>query len=222
MGLIEPTDLTRVRRAPNKARYDEATVHAIIDSVPICHVGVALVDSGEVVVLPFLHARRDDVVYLHGSQSNHLLRSLLDTSRACATFTSFDGLRVARTGFHSSVIYRSVVAFGPVRAVDDAAEHERVLDVLVEAVLPGRSAEVRRPNDRELALTAVLAMTIAEASAKVSEGPTDDDQADIDSEVWAGDVPASLVYGSPVAATNGAMASRSIPVPPSVRALTRR
>jgi nitroimidazol reductase NimA-like FMN-containing flavoprotein (pyridoxamine 5'-phosphate oxidase superfamily) len=175
--------------------------------VPICHVGVALLDGGEVIVLPFLHARRDGVVYLHGSQS---------------TFTSFDGLRVARTGFHSSVIYRSVVAFGPVRLVDDRIEREGVLDVLVDAVLPGRSAEVRRPNDRELALTAVLAMTIAEASAKVSEGPTDDDDEDIDSEVWAGDLPASLVYGSPIGATDGAMASGSIPVPPSVRALTQR
>jgi nitroimidazol reductase NimA-like FMN-containing flavoprotein (pyridoxamine 5'-phosphate oxidase superfamily) len=222
VGLGEPTERTRVRRAPTKARYDEPTVHAIIDSVPICHVGVALLDGGEVIVLPFLHARRDGVVYLHGSQSNQLLRSLLAAPRACATFTSFDGLRVARTGFHSSVIYRSVVAFGPVRLVDDRIEREGVLDVLVDAVLPGRSAEVRRPNDRELALTAVLAMTIAEASAKVSEGPTDDDDEDIDSEVWAGDLPASLVYGSPIGATDGAMASGSIPVPPSVRALTQR
>jgi nitroimidazol reductase NimA-like FMN-containing flavoprotein (pyridoxamine 5'-phosphate oxidase superfamily) len=211
-----------VRRAPKKARYDEATVHAIIDSVPICHVGVALGDTGEVVVLPFLHARRDDVVYLHGSQSNQLLRSLLIAPRACATFTSFDGLRVARTGFHSSVIYRSVVAFGAVRLVEAAAERESVLDVLVEAVLPGRSAEVRRPNDRELALTALLAMTIEEASAKISEGPTDDEQADLDSAVWAGDLPASLVYGAPIPASDGAMAGGSIPVPPSVRALTER
>lgn len=222
MGVGGPTARTRVRRAPKKARYEEATVHAIIDAVPICHVGVALAESGEVVVLPFLHARRDDVVYLHGSQSNQLLRSLLVAPRACATFTSFDGLRVARTGFHSSVIYRSVVAFGAVRLVEGADEREQVLDVLVEAVLPGRSAEVRRPNERELALTAVLAMTIEEASAKVSEGPTDDEQADLDAAVWAGDLPAALVYGDPVGATNGAMANGSIPVPPSVRALLRR
>lgn len=222
MGVGEPTSRTRVRRAPRKAHYDEPTVHAIIDSVPICHVGVSLVESGEVIVLPFLHARCDDVVYLHGSQSNHLLRSLLAAPRACATFTSYDGLRVARTGFHRSVIYRSVVAFGPVRALDDPAALDSVLDVLVEAVLPGRSSEVRRPNARELALTAVVAMTIAEASAKISEGPTDDDPEDIDSEVWAGDVPAALVYGSPIGATNGAMAGTSIPVPPSVRALTQR
>jgi len=222
VGLGEPTERNRVRRAPKKARYDEVTVHAIIDSVPICHVGVALADTGEVIVLPFLHAREGGVVYLHGSQSNHLLRSLLAAPQACATFTSFDGLRVARTGFHSSVIYRSVVVFGPVRVVDDPSERERTLDVLVDAVLPGRAAEVRRPNDRELALTAVLAMTIEEASAKISEGPTDDDPEDIDSPVWAGDVPASLVYGEPIGATDGAMARGSIPVPASVRALTQR
>jgi nitroimidazol reductase NimA-like FMN-containing flavoprotein (pyridoxamine 5'-phosphate oxidase superfamily) len=208
-----------VRRAPKKARYDEQTVHAIIDSVPLCHVGVALQGSGDVVVLPFLHARRGRDVYLHGSRSNHLLGSLVVAPRVCATFTSFDGLRVARTGFHSSVTYRSVVAFGAVRALDDPREREEALDALVEAILPGRAAEMRQPNARELALTSVVVLSIDEASAKVSEGPTEDEQEDLDSEVWAGDVPASLVYSDPVAANDGAMARGAIPVPPSVRAL---
>ncbi|HEY8081246.1 MAG TPA: pyridoxamine 5'-phosphate oxidase family protein [Acidimicrobiales bacterium] len=211
-----------MRRAPKKARYDEATVHAIIDSVPLCHVGVALQGSGDVVVLPFLHARVGTDVYLHGSRSNHLLGSLVAAPRACATFTSFDGLRVARTGFHSSVTYRSVVAFGAVRALDDAAEVGVALDALVEAILPGRTAEIRQPNERELALTSVVVLSIAEASAKVSEGPTEDEPEDLDSAVWAGDVPASLVYTDPVGATDGAMARGAIPVPPSVRALLGR
>lgn len=208
-----------MRRAPGKARYDAPTVHAIIDTVACCHVGVTLLTSGEVVVLPFLHAREDDVVYLHGSRSNHLLRSMVAAERVCATFTSFDGLRVARTGFHSSVIYRSVVAFGPVRLVDGDDERAHALDALVEAVLPGRSLEIRRPNATELALTTVVAFTIDEASAKVSEGPTEDEPADVAAAVWAGDVPATLVYGTPVGATDGAMATGSVPVPPSVRAL---
>jgi uncharacterized protein len=222
VGVGDPSERTRVRRAPKKARYDEATVHAIIDAVPFCHVGVALVDSGDVVVLPFLHARVGHEVYLHGSRSNQLLRSVLAAARVCATFTSYDGLRVARTGFHSSVTYRSVVAFGPARLLEAPDERERALDVLVEAVLPGRSAEVRRPNATELALTSVLALTIEEASAKVSEGPTDDDQEDLASLVWAGDVPASVVYGTPVGATDGAMADGNVPIPPSVRALLER
>jgi uncharacterized protein len=211
-----------VRRAPKKARYDEATVHAIIDGVACCHVGVALETTGDVVVLPFLHARDGDQVYLHGSRSNHLLRSLLAADRVCATFTSFDGLRVARTGFHSSVIYRSVVAFGSVRLLEAAEERERALDALVEAILPGRVDEMRRPNATELALTIVVALTIDEASAKISEGPTEDEADDLASAVWAGDVPATLVYGEPVGATDGAMADGAVPVPPSVRALRSR
>jgi hypothetical protein len=211
-----------VRRAPGKARYDEATVHAIIDAVAYCHVGVALAGTHDVVVLPFLHAREGDQVYLHGSRSNHLLRSLLGADRVCATFTSFDGLRVARTGFHSSVAYRSVVAFGPVRLLKDPAARARALDALVEAILPGRAGEIRRPNASELALTTVVALTIDEASAKVSEGPTEDEPDDVASAVWAGDVPAAVVYGEPLGARDGAMADGSVDVPASVRRLLGR
>jgi len=219
VGVGPRSERSRVRRAPKKARYDEATVHAIIDAVPCCHVGVVLAGTRDVIVLPFLHARDGDQVYLHGSRSNHLLRSLLEAERVCATFTSFDGLRVARTGFHSSVTYRSVVAFGPVRLLEDPADRERALDAMVEAVLPGRAAEIRRSNDTELALTTVVALTIDEASAKVSEGPTEDEAEDLASSVWAGDVPATVVYGAPIGARDGAMADGSVPVPPSVRAL---
>ena len=222
MGLGAPSDRTRVRRAPELARYDEPTVHAIIDAVPFCHVGVALEGTGEVVLLPFLHAREASEVFLHGSRSNHLLRSMIAAPRVCAAFTSFDGLRVARTGFHSSVIYRSVVAFGTVRAVDDPTECAHALDALVEASIPGRGAEIRQPNDRELALTTIVALRIDEASAKVSEGPTEDEPEDMDAPVWAGDVPATVVYGTPVGAADGAMARGEIEVPPSVRALTER
>ncbi len=216
------SERSRVRRAPKKARYDEATVHEVIDAVACCHVGVALQGSGDVVVLPFLHARVGSEVLLHGSRSNRLLASLLAAERVCATFTSFDGLRVARTGFHSSVIYRSVVAFGPVRLVEGDDERERALDAMVEAILPGRGLEIRRPNATELALTTVVSLSIEEASAKVSIGPTDDEAEDLASAVWAGDVPAALVYGTPVAATDGAMADGAIPVPASVRALLER
>jgi uncharacterized protein len=197
-------------------------VHAIIDAVAFCHVGVALRGTDDVVVLPFLCARDGDEVYLHGSRSNQLLASLLAAPRACATFTSFDGLRVARTGFHSSVTYRSVVAYGPVRLLESPEERAHALDALVEAVLPGRAAEMRAPNATELALTSVVALSIEEASAKVSEGPTDDGPEDVASAVWAGDVPCTLVYGDPVPAADGAVATGEVPVPPSVRALLAR
>jgi hypothetical protein len=221
VGLGPPSERTRVRRAPQKARYDTDAVHAIIDATPFCHVGVRLIDSDEVVVLPFLHARRGGIVILHGSRSNRLLASMLAAPRVCATFTTFDGVRVARTGFHSSVSYRSVVAFGPVQALDDRAARADALDAMVEAVLPGRSREIRQPNERELALTTVVAMTIEEASAKVSEGPTEDEPEDVESHVWSGHVPATVRFGEPVGATDGAMATGSVPVPDSVRRLVR-
>ena len=126
---------------------------------------------------------------------------------------------MARTAFNSSVAYRSVVAYGPVREVTDPAELVASLALLVDAVLPGRSAEVREPNDRELALTKVVALELEEASAKVSEGPTEDEPEDLASEVWAGDVTAALTYLDAVPATDGAMAAGTIPLPPSVRGL---
>ncbi len=218
--MTGPTDRTRVRRAPEKARYDTETVHAIIDAVSFCHVGVSLGGDAEVVVLPFLHAREGSVVYLHGSRSNALLRAMTTAPRVCAAFTTFEGLRVARTAFESSVTYRSAVVFGPATLVEDPVERLHALDVLTDAVLPGRTAEVRRPNDRELALTTVVAISIVEASAKVSAGPTDDEPEDKASAVWAGDVPAATTYLAPVPATDGAMATGAISVPPSVRAIT--
>jgi len=184
-------------------------VHAVVDAVPFCHVGVALGAHDDVVVLPFLHARDGATVYLHGSRSNRLLRALVAAPRVCATFTS-------------SVAYRSAVVFGPAHLVEDARGRAVALDLLVEAVLPGRSAEMRQPNETELALTTVVALTIEEASAKVSVGPTDDEPDDVASPVWAGDVPARLVYGEPVGALDGAMADGSVPLPASVRALLGR
>jgi uncharacterized protein len=222
VGVSPRSERSRVRRAPGKARYDEGTVHEIIDAVACCHVGVTHVRTGDVVVLPFLHARVGTEVLLHGSRSNQLLASLLAADRVCATFTSYDGLRVARTGFQSSVIYRSVVAFGPVRLLEDDEERERALDAMVEAILPGRSLEIRRPNATELALTTVVSLSIEEASAKVSVGPTEDAPEDVASPVWAGDVPAALVYSTPVGAADGAMADGGVPIPPSIRALLER
>lgn len=218
MGVGPSSERTRVRRAPQKARYDVETVHAIIDAVAFCHVAVA--EPGmPPLAMPFLHARCGSTVYLHGSRSNRTLGALVDAERVAVTFTTFEGLRVARTGFHSSVTYRSVVAFGRCRRVDDDEELRAALDAVVEALLPGRTAEIRAPNDRELALTVVVAFEIDEASAKVSKGPTEDDDDDVHSPVWAGDVPLVARYATPIGATDGAMADGSVPVPESVRRL---
>jgi hypothetical protein len=133
--------------------------------------------------------------------------------------TLYDGLRLARSGFESSIAYRSVVLFGAVSLVRDDAEKARVLDMFVDAVLPGRAGEVRAMSDAEVRLTMVVAVRIDEASAKMSSGPTDDPDEDLDLPVWSGTVPARILFGTPIPDVNGAMADGTVPVPASVKRL---
>lgn len=213
---LGPGTRTRVRRLPEKARYDEATIFSILDATPVCHVATTV--EGHAVALPTLHVREGNTLYLHGSQSNAVLRAVRDEQRACVTVTIYDGLRVARSGFESSAAYRSVVIFGAAREVPET-EATPILDRFVDAILPGRASEVRAMTDREARLTLVLAITIDEASAKVSAGPTDDDEADQELDVWSGVVPARVVYATPIPSTDGRMAREELAVPPSVQRL---
>jgi uncharacterized protein len=218
--LLGPGPRTRVRRLPEKARYDEATIFSILDEARMCHVAAVL--EGRAVALPTLHARLGRRIYLHGSRSNAVLAALVDQGHAWVTATVYDGLRLARSGFESSIAYRSVVVAGPARDVLDDEHKRRILDHLVDAVLPGRAREVRPMSDRELRLTSVVEVDIEEASAKVSQGPTDDDADDQDLAIWSGVIPARLVFGEPVASVDGAMAAGDIEVPLSVRRLLGR
>ncbi len=213
---LGPGARTRVRRLPEKARYDEATIFSILDATPVCHVATTV--EGHAVALPTLHVREGNILYLHGSQSNAVLRAVRDEQRACVTVTIYDGLRVARSGFESSAAYRSVVIFGAAREVPES-EATPILDRFVDAILPGRASEVRAMTEREARLTLVLAVTIDEASAKVSAGPTDDDETDQELDVWSGVVPARLVHAAPIPSTDGRMAREELAVPPSVRRL---
>ena len=209
-----------MRRLPEKARYDARSVYEILDEAPLCYVAGVL--DGRAVCLPHLCAREGRRLYLHGSQSNALLAALVEVGEAWISASTFDGLRLARSGFESSIAYRSVAVSGRVEEIVDETEKERVLDVLVDAVLPGRAGELRRPSARELRLTRVIAVNIDEASAKVSEGPTDDDEADQALAIWSGVVPARLVFDEPVASHDGAMAAGGVEVPASVRRLLGR
>jgi nitroimidazol reductase NimA-like FMN-containing flavoprotein (pyridoxamine 5'-phosphate oxidase superfamily) len=215
--VLGPGPHTRVRRLSNKARYDRATIEAVIDEARLCH--VAGVVNGRAMTLPTLHARDGDVLYLHGSQSNALFRSLLESGEACVSMTLYDGLRLARSGFESSIAYRSVVLFGPAVEVVDEAEKRRILDLFVDAVLPGRASEVRVMSEKELRLTTVVRVAIDEASAKVSAGPTEDFAEDVDLPIWSGTIPARLHFGEPVPSSDGAMASGEVPLPASVQRL---
>jgi nitroimidazol reductase NimA-like FMN-containing flavoprotein (pyridoxamine 5'-phosphate oxidase superfamily) len=189
----QPTERTTLRRLPERASYDRATVHAILDEGFICHVGFVV--DGQPYVIPTGYARVDETIYLHGSTGSRLgLRPDMDV---CVTVTLLDGLVLARSAFHHSMNYRSVMALGRTRAVRDP-EKEAALRALVEHIVPGRGDEVRGGDRRELAATAVLALPLDEVSAKVRTGEPKDDEEDYDLPYWAGVLPLALAPGRPV------------------------
>src|ERR1051325_884911 len=190
------TSRTTVRRLAARGAYDRETIYAVIDEAYICHVGFGV--DGHPFVIPTIHARVGDTLYFHGSAASRMLRSLRDGVDACVTITLVDGLVLARSAFHHSMNYRSVVVFGKAREVSEDAERLRVLEVLVEKIAPGRTAEVRPPNEKELRQTLVLALPLTEASAKTRSGPPLDDDEDYALPVWAGVIPISIVRGAPI------------------------
>jgi uncharacterized protein len=212
---LGPGPRTRVRRLAKKASYDEATIFAILDEAWVAHVAATV--HGKPCALPTLHLREGKTLYLHGSPSNEILKSVARAGEAFVTVTIFDGIRVARSGFESSIAYRSVVVIGEAIEVLDNDEKRRLLDRFVDRVLPGRASEARPITESEQRLTMLVAVRIDEASAKISHGETDDDLDDQALPVWAGTIPARLVFEEPVPDTRGAMASGDVDVPPSVR-----
>jgi len=197
MTTTPPTERTRVRRLPNRASYDAATIHAILDEGLVCHLGFA--HDGQAFVLPTTYARVEDALYVHGSAASRMFRGLRDGIPVCATVTLLDGLVLARSAFHHSMNYRSVVILGVAAEVTEPAERLRALEAIVEHVAPGRWAQVRPPNERELKATMVLRLPIAEASAKLRTGGPLDDAEDLGWPCWAGHVPLQLVALPPVA-----------------------
>jgi nitroimidazol reductase NimA-like FMN-containing flavoprotein (pyridoxamine 5'-phosphate oxidase superfamily) len=191
-----PTDRTRVRRVPARGQYERETVDAILDEALISHVG--FVHDGAPVVIPTLHARLRDRLYLHGSAASRMLRTLERGAPVCVTATLVDGLVLARSAFHHSVNYRSVVVFGHARAVEPQEERLKALELFTEKLVPGRWADVRPPTRQELKGTKVLSLPLDEASAKVRTGPPIDDDEDYDLPVWAGVLPLETAVAPPV------------------------
>lgn len=185
-----PSARTAVRRLPQRAAYDRGMIDSILDEALVCHVG--FVQDGQPFVIPTLHARRGDRLVLHGSAASRMMRTLAGGVPVCATVSLLDGLVLARSAFHHSVNYRSVVVLGTARPVTDPAEKAAALEALVEHVARGRSAEVRPPNDRELRGTTVLELGLDECSAKVRTGPPVDDEEDYGLPCWAGVLPLRL------------------------------
>jgi len=193
-----PTPRTTPTRYRERASYDREVVHGILDESLICHLGYA--NAGRPLVLPTTHARRDETLYLHGSTGSGpmLAAKTRSTLPVCVTATMVDGLVLARSALHHSLVYRSVVVMGDARLVEDPDEKRRALESLLDHIAPGRAADCRPPNERELAMTAVLALDLVDVSAKVRTGGPADDPEDRNLPHWAGALPLSLTAGTPV------------------------
>jgi len=186
-----PSERVRVRRKRERGSYDRAVIDAILDEALIAHLGVAD-EHGQPFVIPTLHARSGDVVYCHGSSASRTLRALADGAPACLTVSLIDGLVLARSAMHHSAQYRSAMLLGRARMVEDPEEKRAALRAVVEHIVPGRWPDVREPRENELKATAVLAMAIEEASAKVRVGGPVDDEEDYALAAWAGVIPLGL------------------------------
>jgi nitroimidazol reductase NimA-like FMN-containing flavoprotein (pyridoxamine 5'-phosphate oxidase superfamily) len=195
-----PTDRTVPTRAPDRASYDRELVHSILDEAYVCHLG--FVRDGAPVVLPTLYARVGERLYVHGSTGSRPLRAAGQADPGlpvCLTVTHVDGLVLARSAFHHSINYRSVVVHGVAHDVTDPEEKRQALDALVDHVVPGRSADSRPADKKELAATAVLRLDLDEVSAKLRTGGVNDEPEDLDLPHWAGVVPVRKTYGAPIA-----------------------
>ena len=194
MTQTPPSDRTRARRAHERARYDRPSLDAILDAGLLCHVGYVI--DGTPYVTPTLYWRDGDRVYWHGSSASRMLRAA-DGAEVCVTVSHLDGLVLARSGFHHSVNYRSVMLFGRAHKVDDTDELEAQLELFMEQILPGRWADLRPPTVQEIKATTLLSLAIDEASAKVRDGPPVDDEEDYGWPVWAGVLPFRTVVDTP-------------------------
>lgn len=191
------TDRTRLRRHPERGSYDRGVVHAILDEALVCHVG--FVHDGHPFVIPTMHARVGDILYIHGAAPGRMLRTLANGGQICVTVTILDGLVLARSAFHHSMNFRSVLITGTAATVIDAETKLAAMEALIERMSPGRWAACRRPSPQELGATAIVAIPLEAVSAKVRTGPPLDDPSDLDHPVWAGVVPLRLTWGDAVA-----------------------
>ena len=190
------TKRTKLGRLPNRGSHEPETVHAILDAAFLAHVGFQM--GVQPFVIPTLYGREADTLYLHGSAASRMLRGLDTGIPACVCVTIVDGLVLARSAFHHSMNYRSVVAFGTARQIEGAEQKTRALRIISEHVIAGRWSDVRGPSDKELKATAVLEFSIEEASAKIRTGPPLDDEEDYSLPVWAGVLPLRMEAKTPV------------------------
>jgi len=196
MSEFTPTERTKVRRLPDRGKYESESVYGILDEAFICHVGFVV--DGQPYVIPTGFARVNDTLYIHGSAASRMLRTLADGVQVCVTVTLVDGIVMARSGFHSSMNYRSVVILGRAMQVEGGDEKLAALAAFSEQVMPGRWKDLRETTDAELKGTLVLTLPLKEVSAKVRTGPPKDDESDYELPLWAGVVPLKLTASAPI------------------------
>jgi hypothetical protein len=196
MSEFTPTERTKVRRLSDRGKYDSESVYGILDEAFICHVGFVV--DGQPYVIPTGFARVGDTLYIHGSPASRMLRTLVGGVQVCVTVTLVDGIVMARSGFHSSMNYRSVVILGRAMQVEERDEKLAALAAFSEQVMPGRWKDLRETTDAELKGTLVLTLRLREVSAKVRTGPPKDDEPDYSLPLWAGTVPLKLTAGTPI------------------------
>jgi uncharacterized protein len=191
-----PTERSRVKRVHERGAYDRESVYGVLDAGLLCHVGYVI--DGQPYVTPTCYWRDGDRLYWHGSSASRMLRTLETGVPVCLTVSMLDGLVLARSGFHSSINYRSVMAYGTAKTVSDADEKLAALVAFSERLTPGRWDELREANEQELKATTVVAMAIDEASTKIRTGGPNDDDEDYVLDIWAGVVPVTTVIGEPI------------------------
>lgn len=211
METFEKTKRNQVKRVPKRGHYDKATVYEILDAACVGHVGFA--PEGQPFVIPTIYGRDQDTLYFHGATTSRLLVALQKGIPACMTVTHIDGLVLARSAFHHSMNYRSAVVFGTAKLVVDEKKLH-ALEVISEQILKGRWSEIRPPNEKEMKATAVVALEIEQASAKIRTGPPVDEADDYELPIWAGILPLHPTYGTPEEDPNS---RKSLEVPISVK-----
>ncbi|MDQ3179170.1 MAG: pyridoxamine 5'-phosphate oxidase family protein [Acidobacteriota bacterium] len=206
--IIKPTEKTKLRRLPKRGSFERETIYQILDEGFICHVGFVV--GNQPFVVPTGYARLKDNLLIHGSAASRMLRAMASEIEVCVTVTLIDGLVLARSAFHHSMNYRSIVIFGKAKLIEDERKKLDALRAFTEHIAPNRWADVRPPTEKEIKATLVLSLPIEEASAKIRTGNPLDDEADYELNVWAGVLPVSLIAGE---ATSDERLKSGIPIP---------
>lgn len=195
MEKLNVTKRTKIKRLPKRASYFKNDIYNILDDSFICQIGFNI--DGHVNIIPTLYGRKDDIFFIHGSKNSRMLKSFSSGEDICVSVTIIDGLVLARSAFHHSVNYRSVILYGKPEEVTGKEEKSNALSIIMEHIIPGRWNEIRKPNDKELNATSVFSIRIDEASAKIREGGPVDEKDDLDLDIWAGVIPIKLKYYEP-------------------------